>query len=386
LDNLLMKETNNLVMKEQKMIVGCPKEIKAQEYRVGLVPSSVKEYVQHGHKVIMETGAGVAINFSDEDYIAVGAEIRDTAKEIFDETDMIIKVKEPQAVECAMLREEQIIFTYLHLAANSELAKGLIDSGCVAIAYETVTGAEGRGLPLLAPMSEIAGRLSIQVGAFNLQKHMGGTGRMISAVPGILPAKVLILGGGVSGFNAARMAVGMEADVTILERNHDRLRYLDDYFAGQAKVVYSVTDFIERTVQSADLIIGAVLIPGDSAPHLIRKDMLKTMMPGTVMVDISIDQGGCFESSKATTHNKPTYIIDDVIYYCVANMPGAVPLSSTLALNHAVLPYGLVLADKGWKQAVLENKNLRSGLNVLKGKITHENVARALDLPCNLQI
>jgi alanine dehydrogenase len=367
------------------MLVGCPKEIKAQEYRVGLVPSSVKEYVTHGHKVIMETAAGVGINFSDDDYLAAGAEIRGTAKEIFDEADMIIKVKEPQAFECAMLREGQILFTYLHLAANPEQAKGLIDSGCVAIAYETVTGANGRGLPLLAPMSEIAGRLSVQVGAFNLQKHMGGTGRMISAVPGILPAKVLILGGGVSGFNAARMAVGMEADVTILERNHDRLRYLDDYFAGRAKIVYSVTDFIERTVQLTDLIIGAVLIPGASTPRLIRKDLLKTMMPGTVMVDISIDQGGCFETSKATTHNDPTYLIDDVVHYCVANMPGAVPLSSALVMNHAVSPYGLALADKGWKQAMLEDESLRNGLNVLKGEITYENVANALELPCNPQ-
>ncbi len=367
------------------MLVGCPKEIKVHEYRVGLVPSSVKEYVTHGHKVIMETAAGVGINFSDDDYFAAGAEIRGTAKEIFDEADLIIKVKGPQADECAMLREGQILFTYLHLAADSEQAKGLMDSGCVAIAYETVTGADGRGLPLLAPMSEIAGRLSVQVGAFNLQKHMGGTGRMISAVPGILPAKVLILGGGVSGFNAARIAVGMEADVTILERNHDRLRYLDDYFAGRAKVVYSVTDFIERAVQLTDLIIGAVLIPGASTPHLIRKDILKTMMPGTVMVDISIDQGGCFETSKATTHNDPTYVIDDVVHYCVANMPGAVPLSSALALNHAVLPYGLELADKGWKQAILEDESLRNGLNVLKGEITYENVANALELPCNLQ-
>lgn len=365
------------------MLVGCPKEIKSQEYRVGLVPSSVKEYIKRGHKVIIETEAGAGINFSDEDYLAAGAEIRGTAKEIFDEADMIIKVKEPQAIECAMLREEQILFTYLHLAASHKQAKGLIDSGCVAIAYETVTGTDGRGLPLLAPMSEIAGRLSVQVGAFNLQKHMGGTGRMISAVPGILPAKVLILGGGVSGFNAARMAVGMEADVTILERNHDRLRFLDDYFAGRAKIIYSVTDFIERTVRLTDLIIGAVLIPGSSTPRLIRKDLLKTMMPGTVMVDISIDQGGCFETSRATTHNNPTYVIDDVIHYCVANMPGAVPLSSALALNHAVSPYGLVLADKGWKLAMLEDKNLRNGLNVLKGKITHENVANSLGLPCN---
>ena len=367
------------------MIVGCPKEIKAQEYRVGLVPSSVKEYIKHGHKVIMETAAGAGINFFDDDYIAAGAEIRGTAKEIFAEADMIIKVKEPQVIECAMLREEQIIFTYLHLAANPELANGLIDSGCVAIAYETVTGVDGRGLPLLAPMSEIAGRLSVQVGAFNLQKHMGGTGRMISAVPGILPAKILILGGGVSGFNAARMAVGMEADVTILERNHDRLRYLDDYFAGRAKVIYSVTDFIERSVKLTDLIIGAVLIPGASTPHLIRKDLLKKMIPGTVMVDISIDQGGCFETSKATTHNDPTYVIEDIVHYCVANMPGAVPLSSALALNHAVSPYGLALADNGWKQAMLKDKNLRNGLNVLKGEITHENVANSLELPCNLQ-
>lgn len=365
------------------MLVGCPKEIKAQEHRVGLVPSAVKEFVSRGHKVIMETGAGAGINFTDDDYRAAGAEIRDTAKEIFDEADMIIKVKEPQLPECKMLREGQVLFTYLHLAPDPEQTKALIESKCVAIAYETVTGPDGKGLPLLAPMSEVAGRLSVLVGAHSLMKHLGGTGRLISGVPGVLPADVLVIGGGVSGFNAAKIAVGMGADVTILERDHDRLRFLDDYFKGQAKVVYSSKDYIEQAVQTADMVIGAVLIPGAAAPKLITRDMLKTMKTGTVLVDISIDQGGCFETSKATTHNDPTYEVDGVVHYCVANMPGAVPLTSALALGHAVLPYALRLADKGWKEAMLEDPNLRNGLNVFKGEITYQSVAESLDLPFN---
>jgi alanine dehydrogenase len=372
-------------MKEHIMLVGCPKEIKSQEHRVGLVPSSVKEYTAHGHKVIMETGAGTGINFTDDDYINAGAEIRGSAKEIFDEADMIVKVKEPQAVECAMLKEDQILFTYLHLAADPEQAKGLMDSKCVAIAYETVTGPDGKGLPLLAPMSEIAGRLSTLVGSYNLQKHLGGTGRLISGVPGVLPAKVLVIGGGVAGFNAARIAVGMGGDVTILEKDHDRMRFLDDYFQGKAKVVYSSVSYIEEVAPNMDLIIGAVLIPGASAPQLITREMLKNMAPGTVLVDIAIDQGGCFETSKPTTHDEPTYVVEDVIHYCVANMPGAVALTSALALNHAVLPYGLAIADKGWKKALLEDPNLRNGLNVLHGEITYESVASSLDLPCNPQ-
>lgn len=365
------------------MIVGCPKEIKAQEHRVGLVPSSVREYVNHGHKVIMEAGAGLGINFTDDDYKEAGAEIRRTAKEIFDEADMIVKVKEPQQVECEMLREDQILFTYLHLAADPEQTKGLMDSKCVAIAYETVTGRDGKGLPLLAPMSEVAGRLGTIVGSHYLQKHMGGTGRLMCGVPGVLPAKVMVIGGGVAGFNSARIAVGMGADVTILEKDHDRIRFLDDYFQGKADVVYSSIDFIEKNAAQMDLIIGAVLIPGASAPKLVTKAMLKQMAPGTVVVDIAIDQGGCFETSKATTHNDPVYVVEDVVHYCVANMPGAVPLSSALALNHAVLPYGLKIADMGWKEAVLADPNLRNGLNVCKGEITYESVAESLDLPFN---
>ncbi len=367
------------------MLIGCPKEIKAQEHRVGLVPASVKELVTHGHKVIIETNAGMGINFSDDDYKAAGAEIVKTAKEVFDRADMIIKVKEPQAVECKMLREGQILFTYLHLAADAEQAQGLIDSKCIAIAYETVTGPDGRGLPLLAPMSEVAGRLSVIVGSHYLQKHMGGLGRLMCGVPGVPPAKVLVLGGGVAGFNAAKVAVGMGADVTILEKGHDRMRQLDDYFRGQAKVVYSSADYIEKAVTYSDLIIGAVLVPGASAPRLVSKAMLKTMKPGTVLVDIAIDQGGCFETSRATTHNEPVYVVDDVIHYCVANMPGAVPLTSAMALNNAVLPYTLELANRGWREALLKNPNLRNGLNVCRGEITHAGVAESLHLPFSAQ-
>ena len=362
------------------MLIGVPKEIKTLEHRVGLVPSSVKEFVRGGHDVMIETGAGAAINFTDEIYEQAGATIIQTPEEIFEKSDMIIKVKEPQPGECKMLREDQVLFTYLHLAADPDQAKALVDSGCIAIAYETVTGKDGRSLPLLEPMSEIAGRLSVQVGAYNLQTHMGGTGRLIGGVPGVKPAEVLIIGGGVSGFHAAQMATGLGANVTILEKNNERMRFLDEYFHGRANIVYSNADILEREVKKSDLIIGAVLIPGASAPMLISKDMLSTMIPGAVMVDIAIDQGGCFETSKPTTHDNPTYVVDGVVHYCVANMPGAVPLSSALALNHSVLPYALDLANKGWKQALNDNENFKNGLNVCQGEITHQGVAESLNM------
>lgn len=362
------------------MLIGVPKEIKTLEHRVGLVPSSVKEFIRNGHQVIVETGAGASINFNDQAYEEAGAKIAATPKEIFDKADMIVKVKEPQPQEIKMLREGQILFTYLHLAADPEQAKGLMESKSVAIAYETVTGPDGRSLPLLQPMSEIAGRLSVQVGAHYLMKHKGGTGRLIGGVPGVKPAEVLIIGGGVSGFHAAQMATGMGANVTILERNNDRMRFLDEYFHGRANIIYSNIDILERFVKASDLIIGAVLIPGASAPRLITKAMLPTMIPGTVFVDIAIDQGGCAETSRPTTHDKPTYVIDNVVHYCVANMPGAVPLTSALALNHAVLPYALELANRGWKKALADNPEFRNGLNVCAGEITHKNVAESLNL------
>ena len=362
------------------MLIGVPKEIKTLEHRVGLVPSSVKEFVKNGHEVLVETGAGVGINFTDADYERAGAKIAASAEEVFEKAEMIIKVKEPQPNECKMLREDQVLFTYLHLAADPEQAQGLIDSGCVAIAYETVTGADGRSLPLLEPMSEIAGRLSVQVGAYNLQKHQGGTGRLIGGVPGVKPAKVLIIGGGVAGFHAAQMATGLGANVTILEMSNPRMRFLDEYFHGRANIVYSNTETLERFAQSSDLIIGAVLIPGASAPRLISREMLGGFKPGTVMVDIAIDQGGCFETSKPTTHAEPTYVVDDVVHYCVANMPGAVPLTSALALNHSVLSYALRLANGGWKQALEGDAGFLNGLNICKGHVTHQGVADSLDL------
>ena len=363
------------------MIVGVPKEIKAQEHRVGLVPASVREFAAHGHKVLIERGAGAGINFTDDDYRVCGAEICESAADIFARADMIIKVKEPQPQECKMLRPGQVLFTYLHLAADPEQAKRLMESGCVAIAYETVTGTGGRGLPLLAPMSEIAGRLSIQVGGAYLLKHLGGRGRLIGGSPGVEPAKVVVLGGGVSGFHAAEMAVGMQANVVILEQNHDRIRDLDVHFGNRARVIQSSRDAIERYVLDADLVVGAVLIPGASAPKLVSKAMVKAMRPGSVLVDIAIDQGGCFETSHATTHNDPVYTVDDVIHYCVANMPGAVPMTSAQALNNAVMPYALALADKGWERALREDVNLLRGLNVWEGKITHPGVAQSLNLP-----
>jgi len=367
------------------MLIGLPKEIKTLEHRVGLVPSSVKEFTMRGHEVLVETGAGATINFHDEDYEKVGAKIAAGPEEVFEKAEMIIKVKEPQPHECKMLREDQVLFTYLHLAADPGQTKALMDSGCIAIAYETVIGKDGRGLPLLKPMSEIAGRLSVIVGANNLQKHNGGTGRLISGVPGVKPANVLVIGGGVSGFHAAQMATGLGANVTILEKSDERMRYLDDYFHGRANIIYSNTDTLENAARQADLIIGAVLIPGAAAPTLIKKSMLKDMIPGAVMVDIAIDQGGCFETSKATTHDNPTFVVDNVVHYCVANMPGAVPLTSALALNHSVLPYALALGDQGWTGALQNIKGFRPGLNICKGEVTHEAVAESLDLPFNAE-
>ncbi len=361
------------------MLVGVPKEIKPQENRVGMNPDSVKELVSAGHKVIVETNAGQGIRASDDEYRKAGASIVATAKDVFEKADMVVKVKEPQAVECAMLREGQVLFTYLHLAADSKQAQGLMNSGCVAIAYETVTGRNG-GLPLLAPMSEIAGRMGPQMAAFYGQKHLGGTGRLMSGVPGVEPAEVLVIGGGVSGFNAARVAVGMGARVTILERSPDRIRFLDEYFGTSANVVTSTAASLERYSATADSIIGAVLIPGAAAPKLISRADLKNMKEGCVVVDIAIDQGGCLETSKATTHDKPVYEVDGVVHYCVANMPGAFPQSSTAALNHATLPYTLELANKGWRMALTENPHLRAGLNVFEGKITYKAVAEALNM------
>lgn len=361
------------------MLIGCPKEIKTKEFRVGLTPASVREYVRHGHKVIVETKAGAGILADDEAYVKAGAAIVGSAKEVFDKADMIVKVKEPQPQECKMLRKGQVLFTYLHLAADAVQAKGLIDSGAVAIAYETVTSDRG-GLPLLAPMSEVAGRMGVHVGANFLQVANGGSGVLIGGVPGVKAADVTILGGGVAGTNAAKMAIGMGANVTILEKSLDRIRYLEDIFGLQVNIIYSTTDAVEHYISNADLVVGAVLIPGALAPKLIARDLLKKMRPKSVIVDIAIDQGGCAETSKPTTHDNPTYEVDGIVHYCVANMPGAVPRTSAYALNNAVLPYGLEIADKGWVRALSDNRHLRNGLNVCKGKITHAEVARDLKL------
>ena len=361
------------------MLIGVPKEIKTKEFRVGLTPTSVREYVHHGHQVLVETNAGLGIQAADEDYIKAGATIAATANDVFDAAEMIVKVKEPQAHECKMLRKGQILFTYLHLAADASQARGLVDSGAVAIAYETVTGERG-GLPLLAPMSEVAGRMSVHIGAYHLHAPTGGSGILIGGVPGVPAAQVLIIGGGVAGTHAAKMAVGMEARVTILEKSLDRIRYLEDLFGNKANVVFSTQEAVERYVRRADLVVGAVLIPGARAPRLVTRKMLGEMRPKSVFVDIAIDQGGCAETSKATTHDAPTYIEENIIHYCVANMPGAVPRTSAYALNNAVLPYGLEIADKGWKKALADNRHLRNGLNVCNGKITQAEVAHDLNL------
>ncbi|NOF45856.1 alanine dehydrogenase [Vibrio cholerae] len=361
------------------MIIGVPKEIKNHEYRVGMIPASVRELVSHGHQVHVETNAGSGIGFSDDDYIAVGASILPTAADVFAKAEMIVKVKEPQAIERAMLKEGQILFTYLHLAPDFPQTEELIKSKAVCIAYETVTDNMGR-LPLLAPMSEVAGRMSIQAGAQTLEKSRGGSGLLLGGVPGVAPAKVVVLGGGVVGANAARMAIGLRADVTILDRNIDTLRKLDEEFQGRANVVYSTADAIEKYVLEADLVIGAVLIPGAAAPKLVTQQHIKRMKPGSAVVDVAIDQGGCFETSHPTTHAEPTYIVDDVVHYCVANMPGAVARTSTFALNNATLPYIVKLANKGYQKALLEDAGFLKGLNVIHGKVTYKEVAENFGL------
>lgn len=362
------------------MRVGVPKEIKIHEYRVGLTPGTAREYVAAGHNVVIETNAGAGIGATDEAYRKAGAVIADTAAEIFATADLIVKVKEPQAREWSQLREGQIIFTYLHLAADPEQARGLMASGCTAIAYETVTDANG-GLPLLAPMSEVAGRLSIEAAGSALKRSAGGRGLLLGGVPGVVPARVVVIGGGVVGTHAARMAVGLGAEVTVLDRSIPRLRELDELLGGRIRTRFSTIEAIEQEVFAADVVIGAVLVPGASAPKLVTRKMLKSMRPGSVMVDVAIDQGGCFETSHATTHADPTYEVDGIIHYCVANMPGAVPLTSSQALNNATLPFGLAIARHGFA-AVTQDPHLRAGLNVHRGHITNKAVAESLGLSC----
>jgi alanine dehydrogenase len=361
------------------MQVGVPKEIKSQEYRVGLTPGAVREYAAAGHKVLVETGAGDGINATDEAYQKAGATIAKDAAEVFSKSEMIVKVKEPQEQEWKQLSPGKILFTYLHLAPDPKQTKGLVESGCTAIAYETVTDPRG-GLPLLAPMSEVAGRLAIEAAGQSLKRFNGGRGLLIGGVPGVQAARVVVLGGGVVGTHAARMAAGLGAEVTVLDRSLPRLRELDELFEGRVRTRFSSLASIEEEVFSADVVIGAVLVPGASAPKLVTRDMLKHMKRGAVVVDVAIDQGGCFETSHATTHADPVYAVDGVIHYCVANMPGSVPLTSSHALNNATLPFGLALASKGLK-AVLDDPHLRNGLNVHRGEITHPAVAKSLGLP-----
>ena len=360
------------------MLIGVPKEIKNNEYRVGLVPGSVRELIANGHQVMVQSGAGVGIGFDDHAFEQAGAKIVKTAVEIFQAAEMIIKVKEPQPEECRMLREGQVLFTYLHLAPDPEQAKLLQKSGCIAIAYETVTNSRG-GLPLLAPMSEVAGRMAIQAGATCLEITNKGSGVLLGGVPGVAPAKVVVLGGGVVGTNSVRVAMGMGANVTVIDKSLERLYHLDLQFGSKITTIYSTTDAIEEYVVGADLVVGAVLVPGGSAPRLVTRNMLKKMRHGSVMVDVSIDQGGCFETSRATTHQDPTYIVDGVVHYCVSNMPGAVPRTSTFALNNATLPFVLELANWGYKEALCRDPHLLNGLNICKGKLTHQAVANALN-------
>ncbi len=360
------------------MKIGVPKEIKNHEYRVGLTPGSVREYIAHGHEVIVETTCGEGIGAVDDIYRAAGASVLDTAEEVFASADMIVKVKEPQKSEYTQLREGQILYTYLHLAPDPEQTKGLLASGCSAVAYETVTDGRG-GLPLLAPMSEVAGRLSIQASATALQKAHGGLGVLLGGVPGVAPGKVVVIGGGVVGTNAAMMAAGMGAQVTVLDRSIPRLRELDAQFNSRITTRYSTVDALEEEVFAADAVIGAVLIPGAAAPKLVTRKMLSGMKKGAVLCDVAIDQGGCFETSKATTHADPTYEVDGIVHYCVANMPGAVPLTSSQALNNATLPFGLALADHGL-DAMKGKPDLIAGLNVHAGQVTNKAVADALGL------
>ena len=360
------------------MLIGVPKEIKNHEYRIGLTPAAVKELVSNGHELVVENDGGKAIGFTNDQYLAAGARIADTAEEIFAAADMIVKVKEPQPQECKMLREGQILYTYLHLAPDPRQTELLIASGATCIAYETVTDRNGT-LPLLAPMSEVAGRMSVQAGAHHLEKAQGGSGVLLGGVPGVTPGKVMVIGGGVVGTNAAKMAVGVGADVTILDRSLNRLRELDDIFGNSVKTAYSTNDAIDHYSATADVIIGGVLIPGAAAPKLIRKEHLANMREGSVIVDVAIDQGGCFETSHATTHQDPTYVVDGVVHYCVANMPGGVARTSTMALNNATLPFALALANKGARQALLDDRHLLNGLNVHRGKVTYKAVSEVLN-------
>lgn len=362
------------------MLIGVPKEIKTEEYRVGLTPYSVRELTSHGQQVIIQQNAGKAINFTDEAYIACGAEIVKDAKEVYERAELIVKVKEPQPSEYDLIRENQILFTYLHLAPDLKQTDALIKSKCIAIAYETVTSAEG-GLPLLSPMSQVAGRLSIQVGAHCLEKPAGGSGVLLGGVPGVYPGRVTVIGGGVVGTNAIRMAIGSDAQVIVLDRSLRRLQELNVQFGGRLNTAYATEASIEKHVSEADLVIGAVLVPGEAAPRIVTREMLKKMRPGSVMVDVAIDQGGCFETSRATTHKEPTYVVDDIVHYCVANMPGGVPYTSTLALNNATLPYVIAIATKGYRQALLDDRHFMNGLNVYKGQITYAGVAKALNKP-----
>ncbi len=361
------------------MKIGVPKEIKTHEYRVGLTPAGVRELVQHGHQVVVETKAGAGIGSDDDAYRAAGASIAETAGAAFQAADMIVKVKEPQPAEIALLRPGQILFTYLHLAADKAQTLGLLASGATCIAYETVTDRAG-ALPLLAPMSEVAGRMSVQVGAHCLEREQGGAGILLGGVPGVPPAKVVVLGGGVSGTNAARMAVGLEASVTIIDKSLPRLKELDLQFGPRATTLFATTAAIEHAVLAADLVIGAVLVPGAAAPKLVTRDMVGRMRPGSVLVDIAIDQGGCFETSRPTTHSAPTYVEQGVVHYCVTNMPGAVARTSTHALANATLPFVLALAGKGWRQAMLDDPHLAEGLNIDAARVTHIAVAQALGL------
>jgi alanine dehydrogenase len=361
------------------MLIGCPTEIKPQEFRVGLTPSAASELVAHGHKVLIQSGAGLGAGFTDDDYRAAGAEIAPDAKTVFDRAEMIVKVKEPQAVERAMLRRGQVLFTYLHLAPDPEQTRDLLNCGVTAIAYETVTDPRG-GLPLLAPMSEVAGRLAPQAGAWALQKANGGEGVLLGGVPGVHPANVVIIGGGVVGTAAARVAAGMGAHVTVLDRSIPRLSYLDDIFMGRLTTQYATAAATADLLPTADMIIGAVLIPGAAAPKLISRAQLGLMKPGAVLVDVAIDQGGCFETSHPTTHQDPIYEVDGIIHYCVANMPGAVPRTSTQALGNATLPFVLALADKGWRQALRDDAHLRAGLSTHEGQLTSGPVGAALGI------
>jgi len=361
------------------MLVGVPKEIKTHEYRVGLVPGSVRELVHHGQAVIVETGAGAGVGFDDEAYRRAGATIAASAAEVFAKAELVVKVKEPQPPEIGLLRRGQVLFTYLHLAADPRQTEGLLRSGATCIAYETVTDERG-GLPLLAPMSEVAGRMAIQVGAHCLEKEQGGAGILLGGVPGVSAARVVVLGGGVAGTNAARVAMGMEAHVTVIDKQLARLYALDLQFGSQLHTLFSTVDNIEREVVGADLVVGAALVPGAATPKLVTREMVKRMRPGSVIVDVAIDQGGCCETSRPTTHAAPTYVEEGVIHYCVTNMPGAVARTSTFALNNATLPYVLALAENGWKRALAADRNLMAGLNIQAGRITHPAVAQSLGM------